>query len=254
MKKITILLITLLITSTTFSQITYSDIPDFTFTHDSFVAVDIDFNNDGTAEFTFDEQGGGTVGTFFDPANINFWGTGDFDSGHGWDIIKALPNGNTIDNNGVFDAQADAYINAFWANTGEMFPEGDSYIGVWFKLGANKHYGWMRVNSVSGVITLLDYAYNTTPDEAINAGQQVLSINDISNAIEVNYYPNPTKGVITIRSKSSIDEAKLIDITGKTTLLKVTNYKVNISSFSSGIYFLHIRSNKNTAIKKIIKL
>ncbi|PHS10552.1 MAG: hypothetical protein COA88_02065 [Kordia sp.] len=251
MKKITFLLIALATLNSAISQIIHRDIADFTFTTNA--NIDIDFNNDGTPEFNI-EEGWGSISVFFDANNINFIGYGSFDSGYGWDIIKPLTNGYTIDNTGSFEAFGDAYINPGWKNPGDEFPEGNSYIGTTFKLGANTHYGWLRVNSASGTITLLDYAYNTTPDAAINAGEQALAIQDYANNIKVSYFPNPTTGIISIKSELIIEEAHLIDVLGKTTLLNIFNNKVDISTFSNGIYFLHVRSNKNTAIKKIIKL
>jgi len=168
--------------------------------------------------------------------------------------MKPLANGFTIDNTGSFEAFGDAYINPGWENPGDEFPEGNSYIGVTFKLGANKHYGWLRVNSASGVITLLDDAYNTTPNEAINAGQQVLAIEEYNNTMKASYYPNPTRDFVSIKSEQIIEEAYLIDILGKITPINVSSNKVNISTVPSGVYFLHNRAGKNTAIKKIVKL
>jgi len=253
MKKTTLNVLALLLTCSIYSQITHNDIADFTFTPDTGATIDIDFNNDGTPEFTLDEQGGGTVGTFFDPNLVNFFGTGTFADGHGWDIIKSLNNGDLIDTSGVFDAMGDAYINAFWANANEMFPEGDSYIGVRFKLGANTHYGWMHVNSTASVITLLDYAYNDTPYAAINAGA-TLGIQNYANNMKVSYHPNPTRNFISIKSDQIIEEAYLIGILGKTTVLNIINNRVNISAVPNGVYFLHVKSDENTAIKKIIKI
>jgi len=251
MKKITFLLFTFLSTSTLFGNIIHRDIADFTFTADS--NIDIDFNNDGTPEFNIGESWG-SIGVFFDSTIINFIGYGSFDSGYGWDIMKPLTNGFTIDNTGSFEAFGDAYINPGWENPGDEFPEGNSYIGVTFKLGANRHYGWLRVNSSAGVITLLDYAYNDVPNEALNAGQTTLAIDEYANNMKVSYYPNPTRDFISIKTDQTIEEAHLIDILGKNTVLNIINNRVNISSVPNGVYFLHVKSDKSTAIKKIIKI
>lgn len=253
MQKITFWLIALVIINSSYSQISHTDINDFTFNHNSWVFIDIDFNNDGTPEFTLDEQGDGVVGTFFDPNNVNFYGTGTFADGHGWDIMKALSNGDLIDNTGVFDAMGDAYVNAFWANPDEIFPEGDSYIGVRFKLGANTHYGWLRVNSTSSVITLLDYAYNETPNETITAGQTVLSIEDFNNGLQVSLYPNPTTDFINVQGQITVTKANLINLLGKTKAVKVTNNKIDVRNNTKGVYFLQVITNTNkTTTKKII--
>jgi len=161
-----------------FANIIHNDIADVTYTPNNMNMVAIDFNNDGTPEFSFDEQWDGIVGTWINPAEVNFITIGDFNSGHGWDIIKSLPVNHTIDNSGLYGSEGDAYINADWANPSDLFPEGISFVGVTFKLDANRHYGWMRVNSTSGVITLLDYAYNDVPDTAITTGQTTLAIDE----------------------------------------------------------------------------
>lgn len=251
MKNITFLLITLVAISTAHSQITHRDIADFTFTANA--NIDIDFNNDGTPEFNIAE-GWGSISVFFNANDINFIGYGDFDSGYGWDIIKPLSNGYTIDNTASFEAFGDAYINPGWINNGDEFPEGNSYIGTTFKLGANIHYGWLRVNSASGVITLLDYAYNNTPNTGIDAGTTTLGIEDYNNNLKVSYSPNPTKDIIHIQTEKTIEEAHLIDALGRTTLLNISNNKVNITTVPNGIYFLHVKSENHTAIKKIIKI
>ena len=252
MKKNTFLLFYLLCTPFLFADIVHRDITDFEFHHNSWVFLDIDFNNDGIAEFTLDEQGGGVVGTFFDPDSVNFIGTGTFDSGHGWDIMRVLQLGHTIDANGLYEAMGDAYINAFWANPDEIFPEGESFIGVKFKLGANTHYGWLRVHSTSGVISLLDYAYNDTPGAPINAGDTTLSIGEFENTLNAKIYPNPARDYIIVQSSSIIDEAILINLEGKTIELTINNNYIDISKITPGFYMLYIKVNEKSTMKKIM--
>ena len=86
-----------------------------------------------------------------------------------WDVMKGLSVGTTIDAGGSWEAFGDAYIDPFWGTT--LFPNGaDTYLGAKFKIGANVHYGWVRVLWVGSVLTVKDFAYETTPDMAINAG------------------------------------------------------------------------------------
>lgn len=48
---------------------------------------------------------------------------------------------------------------------------GDRFIGCEFTIGANTHYGWIRVSvDASNVATIKDYAYESTPNTAILAG------------------------------------------------------------------------------------
>lgn len=52
--------------------------------------------------------------------------------------------------------------------------QGDKFIGVKFDIDGNTHYGWIRVNVESGLgnsqITVVDWAYEQTPDASIMTG------------------------------------------------------------------------------------
>ena len=252
MKKITLLFAFCLLSIATYADIVHRDIADVVYTHGSFTAANIDFNNDGTAEFIFEEQGDGSVGSFFDPAAVNFIGTGTLNSGHGWDIIKALINGHTIDATGSFDAQGDAYINVMWANANEFFPEGESFVGVRFKLGANTHYGWMKVKSTTGVITLMSYAYNDTPGAAIKAGDISLSVQDFDNSLSVNYYPNPVTDYLIIETQTRVNQVKLFDINGNIVLLTNETRRIDLRYLATGVYFLYIDAGTKGAMRKLL--
>ena len=124
MKKITFLLLLMGSLSTSKAAIIVRDIPDFAFASNA--TLDFDFNNDGTAEFTFSEMDG-SVGSTFNSDNVNFITFGTMDAGEGWDVIKPLTAGTNINSSGVYGALGDAYINPFWASANQMFPSGDSY-------------------------------------------------------------------------------------------------------------------------------
>lgn len=251
MKKITLFLC-LFTCTISFSNIVVRDIPDFTFSNGN--SLDFDFNNDGTAEFTFNDEAG-TVSSYFDSNSVNFVGTGTLNSGHGWDIIKFLSLNTPINATSVFDAQGDAYINSPWANTNEMFPNGDSYVGTTFKIGANRYYGWILVNVNGSTIKIKSYAYNDTANQSINAGQTTnLSVTGFSD-FEFSFYPNPTENFIYINSSETISTAKANDMNGRVISLEIINNAlINIEKLPTGIYILELTSStKKIAIRKIVK-
>ena len=54
---------------------------------------------------------------------------------------------------------------------GYWSPNGDTaYVGVRFYEGTQLHYAWIRVRTFAVGGTVFDWAYNTTPDQAILAG------------------------------------------------------------------------------------
>ena len=78
------------------------------------------------------------------------------------------------------------------------------------------------------------------------------------NSNSFNVYPNPSNGIFNIKMRNNISEFEfeVIDITGKTIITKnkVLNnsYQLNLSSFSSGLYFINISVDDQTSTKKLI--
>ncbi len=168
MKKIIYACITLLLIqySKGFSAIIYTDINDITLTAGA--PIDIDFDNDGTPEFTFQDQGfGGTVepGIFFNSPNEHLTTV----SAAEWDVLNGIPYNTPIDANAGWFDQGDAYIDPFWGNT--PFPVTDTYLGASFNIGGNPYFGWILVNwDANGTFIVKSYAYEDNSNAAINAG------------------------------------------------------------------------------------
>lgn len=239
----------------TFAQaaIVLRDIPDFVLTQDA--SYVFDFNNDGTPEFTFRENWGG-VAISFQYGQADFVVVGSFASGYGWDKIKALTLNTLIGPQSGFNTEGDAYINAPWGEPQDVFPAGDSYIGVKFKIGTNFHYGWILVNSTGGaegVITIKSYAYNDVANQTINAGQTTLSVNDASIA-QIKMFPNPTQNVAFIQTEQSLKSVVLSNVKGEVISTKLQNNAIDLTSFATGIYFVTIETTNNQkATYKLIK-
>lgn len=83
-----------------------------------------------------------------------------------------------------------------------------------------------------------------------------IGVNELSNTINFNTYPNPTKNYLTINSNISNAEVNLIDYTGKIVTTTLTNYKgqatISTSKFSAGVYFIKLITNNFVATRKII--
>lgn len=148
-----------------YATIQHNDITDIVVSGNT--SADIDFDGDGTPEFTLSDQGFGAteVGTFFDPAKVNF-----VTQTATWDAFDPITAGTTIDANSGYNAAGDCYFNPFWANT--VFPVGaDTYIGVQFTLGTATHYAWVLVNlAANGEVTVKSYAYEDNAGTGIAAG------------------------------------------------------------------------------------
>lgn len=251
MKKITFLLLLMASLSTSKAAIIVRDIPDFAFASNA--TLDFDFNNDGTAEFTFSEMDG-SVGSTFNSDNVNFITFGTMDAGEGWDVIKPLTAGTNINSSGVYGALGDAYINPFWASANQMFPSGDSYIGTTFKIGTAKYYGWILVNFTNNLITVKKYAYNNVANQGLTAGQTSGIENNESEAM-ISIYPNPTQDQINFNQPEMVKNVIIYTTTGQKVFeTNELQNNISINNFPSGVYLINIETITGAHItKKIVK-
>ncbi len=135
-----------------------------------------------------------------------------------------------------------------------------SYLGLLFDIAGATHYGWARLNVTSATsFTLMDYAYNSIPNQPILAGQTVATgVNENSFASLIHLYPNPANNHLTIAlgSNNKNVEVTIADITGKIIYSTIERDKqrieVNTQNFATGIYVVHIQSADFIATKKLI--
>ncbi len=136
------------------------------------------------------------------------------------------------------------------------------YLGLKIQVGADFYYGWIKLalaiaqNTVS--INIMEYAYNSTPNQPILAGQTVATgVNENSFASSISLYPNPAPNQLTITLGSSAKniEVTIADITGKviyTTTKGTQKIEVNTKDFAAGIYLVQIQTADFIATKKLV--
>lgn len=75
--------------------------------------------------------------------------------------------------------------------------------------------------------------------------------------IDFTYYPNPSKGLVSITSKTAIKEVLVYNLQGRLLYQKAMNSldtKVDMTSFASGTYFFKLKFNEKEAHFKIVKM
>ena len=78
-------------------------------------------------------------------------------------------------------------------------------------------------------------------------------------ATKFNLYPNPATNIVNITNSEdiSVKQVEVYDVTGK--LINTQNFnneteiQLNVETFSSGTYILHLQTNEGMAVKKLIK-
>ncbi|MFA7688303.1 MAG: T9SS type A sorting domain-containing protein [Moheibacter sp.] len=83
----------------------------------------------------------------------------------------------------------------------------------------------------------------------------LLSVNNSSDINLIYLYPNPTTGIINIKTEEPITQAGVYTITGSKLPIQLseTDNTIDISDLSTGIYFVRITVNNQSQTYKIIK-
>lgn len=168
-------------------QVVYTNIRDTLLNLQNSV-IFLDLNNDGVLDFRF--KAGEATDDF-----ITAGGTGNSmiatTGSESWPALYPvrLKYLDPIDANQLWGRQNFGLIametsggdTHFDGTYGMPIQTADGYLGVRFKVGANQHYGWVRLDCSDNAkwLVIKDFAYNATPGVPINAGQTGEGCGDI---------------------------------------------------------------------------
>ncbi|WP_430467444.1 T9SS type A sorting domain-containing protein [Winogradskyella ouciana] len=238
-------------------QIVYTDIADFT--GGGAVDYNLDLNNDSTIDFIVNASSynSSIFAVFLNSSSLS---TNSFlGSQPNYTYPFAMNAGDAISSGqtGWYNIGTLNYVSCYnGTGSSNWCGVSDKFIGLRFDIGGNTHYGWARLDvSASGdSFTVKDYAYNSTPGEAINAGQTTLSINEFENS---NTRIVPINKSIGLYNLPASTEYRIIDITGKSVLngsLETDSYVIEANSLSNGVYIVELNDVNSKAVirKKIV--
>jgi hypothetical protein len=249
------------------AQIVYTDPTDLTVDDDAdangFSAVPLDLNNDLTVDFIVASRDTTVTGSRIRFTVAAPYGTASAIAGEtpsAYDYALALTSGDMIDNmlNWIAATNTMAY-NVDSANPYNENWNGvtDKYLGLQFTVGGNTHYGWARldVQAIGDVFTLKDYAYNSTADQGIEAGQTAgLLMEQMESMVHfVNQSDNTVKVVIS--SALTGGNISVISATGavvSSSAVEGESFIVDMNGLSAGIYVISAEFNEGAMTKKMI--
>ena len=178
----------------------------------------------------------------------------------------AMNDGDTISNNAspgswfnnsfsggggsIMDLNYSSGVRGNWSN------KTDKYLGLRFNINGDTHYGWARLTvGVAGSEWVIkDYAYNTIPDEKINAGQKTLGVNSyVLTHIKI-VALNKSIALFNLPQKTNY---KVFNMTGQAVLDgKIANdtYSIEANTLANGIYIIELQDANTKAVmrKKIV--
>lgn len=134
---------------------------------------------------------------------------------------------------------------------GNWSDQQNKYLGLKITEGANTHYGWLRlsVSKTADTIVVHDFAYNTTPNQSIEAGQTIInSIEENISEANIQCYQN---NLYIKRENQSIDQLEIFSLDGKLIFEKQLNSTldtISLAEIPKGIYLVQV----GNMVKKII--
>ena len=258
------------VTNVNAQGIIYNDIPDYSgYNPDPYYIIDL--NSDTIGDLVI-------VGSTFSLGLYAYVGVVPYSSGLG----------------SFLGSQAGSYVYPFALNSGDPISAGqsqwfgsnfgtmnfvscfggsggsnwcgatDKYLGLRFKVlngpgpgDDQTFYGWARLDVSYNAFswTIKDFAYNSTPDAPINAGQTTLGIDDkMFSEIKV-VALNKSIGLYNLPETASYN---VYSMTGQEVLKGITDnrdYVIEAPSLSSGVYVLELTdTNSNGVIRKKVVL
>jgi len=135
------------------------------------------------------------------------------------------------------------------------------YLGLKIQVGSDFYYGWIKLGvaiaSYTVSITVMEYAYNSTPNQPILAGQKpITGIIGNEFASSINLFPNPANNHLTIdlgNNNQKVDVA-ISDINGKIiySTTAAQQLEVNTTDFAAGMYVVKFQTGDYIGTKRLI--
>lgn len=258
------------------AQVMYTDVnPDVVLENTSgtlpfFASYALDLNNDGTTDFTVAMRSSTSSST-----NAILYKEGMSVTGVNSVAAKSDNQSSLLFRFLVCDFIQEDNPGAVWAYSFQAFnvrsysssygvgSVNDFYAGLLLVKNGDTHYGWVRLDinpDSSRSIVIKDYAYEKTPNTAIQAGL-CEGIDEVKD--EFSIAPNPSGGNFFITAKNILEGKTTInicDVAGRKifsqTILLSAEEKLplDLSVLDAGVYFITLENGSESITKKWIKL
>jgi Secretion system C-terminal sorting domain len=246
------LLILFAFNSKLYSQIIYTDIPDAT----PNATYPLDLNNDSIDDFVIHFASTGVV---CNPQNNNAY-AGEFINGTYLSWAKSQSDSICPSLATWYDSSNPGTM-AWGTSIGYWVGATDKYLALKLIVGTSTYYGWVRIDILAGSwsFTVKDYAYESTPNTCIRAGQSTLGMNKNKSKPTFSTFPNPFVSSTTIQTIDNLKNASLTICNAYGQIVKqiknISGQTVALSRdyLPSGLYFIRLtEENKIVVVEKLI--
>ncbi len=283
MKKSILTFLTFCAATTAFSQVVYTELPSPITINSTYAGegYNVDFNNDLTPELTIyankaDTVIGGFIQAVITGVAVNTYGN-TYIAGTtqllGTETLLVADSINNVQSIGATQNYINSATPAFYpsvglsvdaaqpsgtpiTNVGKFRGVGYKYVGVRFEISGATHYGWIRVSCTTGSTsgTIHSYAYETTPNTSIIAGDMgaggVMSINELE--IGATLYAADNKLFVTT---TEVVAYEVVAMSGVVIAQKSVNGNsvIDLNHLANGVYLINYSTSVGTKSFKFVK-
>ena len=237
------------------AQIVYTDINPDTTVNEFLQAYGVDFNQDNKIDVHL---------TLLD--NVGVW------------VMLLIPDSELDDVSVVYDGEEASVLEfgdeisvssnywelgsgwggllyGYWNDDGTygnwVGSQENKYLGIKFSDNSNDYYAWIHLSTIihdynDYEFTIHGFAYNSTADEGIEAGDMGnVGIAEPKSKTAI-IYPNPAQDIIFIKGDFNIKSYWITDVSGKVVIRESNNkrHSIDISNLKEGYYFLNMSSDE----------
>ena len=266
------------------AQIIYTDVIPDTTVNTNATLYHLDLNNDGTIDFNFNyltqfisqtcetaTDTGTNIYLTITPLGSNKVGTTNV-------YPSNLLLNSVIDNSSVTwssTANQNLFVRSWHCSSlmgvpiwvsfidGNYLGNATGFVPLRLNMNSQNYYGWAQLHIAMqpASCTIMDYAYNSVPNQPILAGQTTATgIIENSFASLIHLFPNPAKNQLTIdNGKLKIENVTIYDLTGREVYSE--NHQtpnanpeiiIDVSKFPAGVYMVQIQTADFIGTKKLI--
>lgn len=114
-----------------------------------------------------------------------------------------------------------------------------------------------NISNLNNEITEVDFSFDNYGSGFIVDNINIIDLENLKlneyNNTETSIYPNPTTDYININSSEKNNTIKITDLTGKVIFNGINTNKIDVTHLTKGVYIIHVKTNKEEFIQKIIK-
>lgn len=194
------------------------------------------------------------------PANVNFGFL------YRVRVVSSNPADTSNDSPNTLIITQVAQLNQIVSNPGDSACPGDTI--TLYALNPAVSYQWSTGDTAASIQVTQSGAYSVTTTDLLTCqstaydtivfdASMCTGINEITANEMLHVYPNPAQGEINIRYDALYADAwfEISDITGRILLkqeMTGANFKLDVSSFSTGIYLVSVHSGTGISNRKLI--